>query len=119
MPWIATAVAALQYLVEAVHHIMFGEIAGSFETLEQVVALDVHVGGRNVGDLAGRVAQADPLVIDGRPDPDRAAVIHLVRFPEADVMPVPRVVANRMFERQVLLPPKEIETTDWGVIIRA
>src|SRR5438045_4093555 len=108
MPGVAAAVLALADFVEALHDEVLGEISGSLETLKQVIALGVHVGGRNVGDLAGRAAQADSLIVYGGADPDRAAVvIELIRLPEPAMVPLPRVVADRLLEGQVLLAAKQ------------
>ena len=73
-----------------------------------MVALGVHVCGNVVSDLTSRVAQADALVVRRRPDPGVTSIrINLVRLPEPDMVPLPRVGADRLFEGQIFLAPPE------------
>ena len=82
----------------------------ALDVVDDLVALAIDVGRNVVRDLAGRVAQADVLVERRRADARAAAMlVELLRAPEAHVMAAPRIAADRLLERQVFLPPEEVE----------
>src|SRR5262249_23051511 len=96
VPGVAAAVAPSELLMKAIDDIALGQVTGRFQTLKQVIALGIHVGRGDMGNLAGRAAQADALVIDGGPDPDRPAIpIDPLGLPEANVVALPWVGADR------------------------
>ncbi len=47
------------------YDVVTNQVSRFFETLEKIVPFGVDVGGRHVGDLSGRVAQSNALVVDG------------------------------------------------------
>src|SRR4051812_47406415 len=85
--------------------------------VEELVALGVDVGRRDMSDLPRRAAQADSLVVDGGAHPDRTAILtHEGGTPETHVVPLPRVVPDRLLEGQILLATPEVEVADGGVV---
>ena len=105
-PRVAAAILALPHFVEIIHSVGFGQIAGLFQTLQEIVSLYVNMRRRDVRNLARVAAQANPLIVDRGPDPYGPAVgVGLSRAPEADVVSLSRVVAHRLLEGQVLSAP--------------
>ena len=71
-----------------------------------------------VRDLAGGVAEADFCVERGGADPKGATlIVELFRSPEPHVMPTARIVADRLFERQILLAAPKIKIADGRVVV--
>ena len=69
-------------------------------------------------DLAGRVAEPDPLVKRGRADIDGPPVgIRRVAEPESNVLPFARIVADGLLERQVLLAAEQIEIAHRCIVV--
>src|SRR5690349_3899746 len=92
MPGVAATGFAGAYLMETVHDKLFRQLPGFFEVTKQFVALGIDIGRGDMGDLSRPAAQADTLVVNGRPDPDGPAIrINLVRFPEPNVMTLPGI----------------------------
>ncbi len=119
MPRVATAVAPLAGLVEAVYDVPLGQVTSPFKILEQMVTLGVDIWSDVVSDLTGRMAQANAFVVCCRSNPGRAAIrVNLLRLPEPDVVPLPRVGADRLFEGQVFFAPPQVQVTDRGIVIR-
>src|SRR6185436_20991910 len=72
-----------------------------------------------VRDLARGVAEADPFIIRRRADPNRTTVLHCpLRFPEPNVVSLPRVPPNGLFECKVLHPPEEVQLAYRRLIVR-
>src|SRR5262245_36197579 len=93
--------------------VAFGQVTGLFQALAEIVAFGIHIGGGHVSDLACSTRESYTLVVHRRSEPDRPAIfIHLLRFPKPDVMPVPRIGADLLLERQVLFASKQEETTN-------
>ena len=64
------------------------------------------------------MTQADPLVVRGRPEPHGAVVrAELVPFPEADVVTLPGVAADRLLEGQVLLAAEQVQAAHRCVLV--
>ena len=96
LPRIAAAVAARAGLVEIVDPIDLRQVVRRFEARKEIVAFLVDIWCRDVSNLAGRAAQADPLVLDGRANPDGPPVVaELVGTPETHVMTMPGTVSHR------------------------
>src|SRR5438034_7810454 len=120
MPGVAAAVAALERLVKPLNLLHAGEVASALQVAEELVALGIDIGGRDVSDLARGAAQADSLVVDGGAHPDGTAVlIHQRGAPKPHVMPLPRVVPDRLLEGQILFASPEVEVADGGIFVRS
>ena len=64
----------------------------------------IHISVDMMRHQARGAAETDTGVKRGGPGPQRTTIfIHLFRFPEANVVPPPRVIPDRLLERQVLL----------------
>src|SRR5436190_1943176 len=75
VPLVTTAIAAFALCMKAVDRVMLGKHSCMFKVQKQMVALLVNIGGDVMSDLAGRVAQAHALVVRGRSNPNRPALV--------------------------------------------
>ncbi len=103
--------------MEPVHEIFVLRAAGLLKARHDEVPLGINVRSDVVGDLAGRVAQANPLVERRRTEPDRTSVFQFVPPPEPDMVPLARAVADRQLEGQVLFAVKEKKVADRGIVV--
>jgi hypothetical protein len=79
--------------------VVVGQVIGCFEVGEEMITFQINVARNVVSDLAGGVAQTDPLVVRGRANPQRLALVaDRLRFPEADMIALPWVVADGLLE---------------------
>ena len=72
-----------------------------------------------MGDFARRAAEFHADVEGRRADPNHPPFVHLFCSPKADVMALFRTAADRLFKRQVLLPPKEVQIADRSFVVRS
>jgi hypothetical protein len=119
VPLVTTAIAAFALCMKAVDRVMLGKHSCMFKVQKQMVALLVNIGGDVMSDLAGRVAQAHALVVRGRSNPNRPALVaNFFNSPEANMIPLPRVVADRLLKRQIFFATEEKEITDGSINVR-
>src|SRR6266568_2321110 len=72
-------------------------------------------GGSNVmgGKMVG-ATQLNPAIIGRRSNPDRLSIDECAGFPGPNMSPVLDII-GRLFKRQILDSPKDVEVTDWRV----
>ena len=106
-PGITAAVAPFALRVEAVLPFDRPHHASILQFACDVVALRIDIGTDVMRDLSGGVAEPHPFVERRRTEPGAPSVIQRVATPEADMVPVARATADRLFECQILLAAEQ------------
>ena len=105
-PGVSASVAALPLLVESVHVVLILRPTGLLQPGHDKVPRGIHIRADVVGDLAGGVAQANTPVERRRTEPDRTAILELVRPPKSSS-------DGHSIAVNVLVPDTDSYTTDW------
>ena len=109
MPRIATAVAALEFLVKAIDPARAGDVFRLRQFAKEQIALGVYVGRNAMRDFLGVAAELHADIAGRGADPDRPSVVRLVGTPEANVIAFARAVADRLFKGEIFLAAEEEE----------
>ena len=107
MPRIATAVAALKFLVKAIDPARADHTFRLNQFGEEQVALGIHVGRNSMRDFLGITTECYSHIAGRGAYPDRPSVIRFLGTPEANVIPLPRAVADWLFKGEIFLASKE------------
>ena len=63
------------------------------------------------------MAQTDTLVERRRAEPHLSPVLEMIPAPEPNVIPLARVVPNRLLEGKVLPATEELKVAHWSVVV--
>ena len=116
-PTIAPSVTPFEYFMEAIYRIGILHALGLGEVGRDTIALCIDIWPDVVSNLPGRITQADTLVEGRRTEPYGLPVLQLVPAPEANMMSLPGTAAHRLLEREVLLPPEEVQVAHRCLVV--
>lgn len=103
MPVVTASVFARFDWLEIIDVRLSQQSVGAGQITNQSFSFPVDVTINLVGDLSGPPTQFDRPVENRRPRPQRPAIrIQLGRLPKPHMMPLPGIVTNRLFKRQIL-----------------
>src|SRR4029079_14860198 len=117
-PRVAAAVAAFTDRVEIGDIVGLCDLTRLDQIRDQAISLGIDIGRNVMRDLARRPGQARALIVRRRTDPAGAALgVTLFAFPEPDMIPLPRIVTDRLFKGEVLLAAKHVQRTDGSLVV--
>src|SRR5688572_24889108 len=87
MPGITAAITAFALGVKIVDGVLLRQLAGLLQVFEKMIALRIYICRDVMRNLAGCVAQSDPLIVRSRADPDGTRfVVEFRRLPKANMV---------------------------------